>query len=108
MKRSNWQDATPDHAPTLGLSSGLLEKIDLWAQTKGVATQTEAIQLLLEIGLSGSQDRADGSDQRARAATLAEEQIDRMGDASATVEERADRKMRLTSGPSIFRDVRRD
>ena len=109
MARSKPQNPNPaDPASAAGLPISLVEKIDLWSRENGVSTRNEAIQLLLEIGLSASPVRVQGPAQRTRAATLAEEQIDRMEDASATTQERADRKERLTGGPSVFRNVRRD
>jgi hypothetical protein len=46
--------------------------------------------------------------KRARKATnMAAHEIDRLGDQSATGEERASRKRRLLSGPKEFRDMRR-
>jgi hypothetical protein len=42
-----------------------------------------------------------------KAAEMAGREVDRLGDASATSEERASRKRRLVSGPREFRDMRR-
>ena len=109
MARSNSQKPNPaDRASAAELPISLVEKIDLWSRENGVSTRDEAIQLLREISLSAPPVRVHGPAQRARATTLAEEQIDRMEDASATTQERADRKERLTGGPSVFRNVRRD
>ena len=44
----------------------------------------------------------------ARAAGMAGEQIDRVGDKSASVKEQARRKRRLIKGPVEFRGVRSD
>ncbi len=44
----------------------------------------------------------------ARAAELAGEQIDKMGDVATTAEERQTRKRRLIKGPKEFRDGRTD
>jgi hypothetical protein len=53
--------------------------------------------------------RASKNTRRAsRAKSLAEDQIDKMGDAFATNEERSSRKRRLTKGPSEFRKLRMD
>ena len=41
-----------------------------------------------------------------KATDMAGKQIDRLGDASATVEERQSRKRRLLKGPKEFRDIR--
>jgi len=45
---------------------------------------------------------------RRKAADLAGQAIDSLGDQTATVEERAHRKRRLIKGPREFRDVRGD
>jgi hypothetical protein len=45
---------------------------------------------------------------RRRAAEMAAREIDRLGDQTATSEERAKRKRRLIKGPREFRDVRGD
>jgi len=37
---------------------------------------------------------------------MASQQIDKLGDLSATVEERQSRKRRLLKGPKEFRDIR--
>ena len=44
----------------------------------------------------------------ARAAEMAGQEIDRLGDRSATDEQRASRKRRLLKGPKEFRDIRDD
>jgi metal-responsive CopG/Arc/MetJ family transcriptional regulator len=95
-------------ASTVRLPVELLNRIDVWAGEHDAQTRTEAIRKLLEIGLTAKVSRVAAAGQRGRAATLADQQIDRMGDVSATSEERANRKRRLTEGPSAFREVRRD
>lgn len=44
----------------------------------------------------------------ARAAVMASREIDRLGDRTATEEDRASRKRRLIKGPKEFRDIRDD
>jgi hypothetical protein len=86
----------------------LVNRIDCWAGEHDAPTRIEAICKLIEIGLTADETHFANSALRARAATLAGGQIDRMGDSKATTEERATRKRRLTDGPSAFRGVRRD
>jgi hypothetical protein len=43
-----------------------------------------------------------------KASDLAGQQIDKLADSSATVEERQQRKRRLLKGPTEFRDIRED
>jgi hypothetical protein len=94
---------TPPGA-TVRLPGELVKRIDNWAGD--TQTRAEAICKLVELGLTAATHRSGR--QRTRAATLAARQIDEMADASATTEERANRKQRLTDGPSVFREVRRD
>jgi len=51
---------------------------------------------------------SDHGDDERKAADLAGEEIDRLGDQAATGEERASRKRRLIKGPREFRDIRAD
>lgn len=113
MARSNRtkrsEPTAPMHTPfTVRLPIALVNRIDVWAGEHDALTRAEAIRQLLEIGLMTREPRALKAGQRARAATLAEQQIDRMGDISATAQERTTRKLRLVDGPSVFRADRRD
>jgi len=68
-----------------------------------------AIRRLVEIGLAGAKKFAAPSQQtRAKAKKFAAEQIDRMGNSTATAEEQASRKQRLLKGPEEFQDARID
>jgi metal-responsive CopG/Arc/MetJ family transcriptional regulator len=96
---------TPPGA-TVRLPGELVKRIDNWAGD--THTRAEAICKLVELGLTAATRRNTSGRQRTRAATLAARQIDEMADASATTAERANRKQRLTDGPSVFRAVRRD
>jgi hypothetical protein len=58
-------------------------------------------------GLSGTQPRPR-SKGGSKASELAAQQIDEMGDPSATDEQRQTRKRRLLKGPREFRDIRGD
>ena len=46
-------------------------------------------------------------DAKRKAANMAGQEIDRLGDQTATREERARRKRRLIKGPREFRDIRK-
>lgn len=93
---------------TVRLPTELASRIDIWAGEHDGATRADAIVSLVEIGLGAGDNRGAAASLRDRAATLAEEQIDRMADATATDAERENRKSRLTDGPTAFRDIRRD
>jgi metal-responsive CopG/Arc/MetJ family transcriptional regulator len=92
----------------LSLSADLVDRIDVWTNAHDVDTRNDAIRQLLELGLTVKLRHSASTKQRDRAATLAGRQIDQMSDASASNEDRASRKQRLTEGPSVFRAVRRD
>jgi hypothetical protein len=69
-----------------------------------------AIVRLAELGLamSGSKGRPTSPKAASKAADLAGQEIDRLADQSAPVEERDKRKRRLLKGPKEFRDIRGD
>lgn len=69
---------------------------------ESVVTVGDAVSLLLQrVALSGNR-------LRTRAAELANENIDRMGDCGASKAERADRKRQLVDGPDMVRLERID
>ena len=81
-----------------------------WAENQpDMPTLSESIRRLVEIGLAGAKKFAAPSQQtRAKAKKFAAEQIDRMGNSTATAEEQASRKQRLLKGPEEFREARVD
>ena len=87
-----------------------LKAIDTWARKQDPPiTRPYAIRRLVEIGLAGAKKFAAPSQQtRAKAKKFAAEQIDRMGNSTATAEEQASRKQRLLKGPEEFREARVD
>ena len=88
-----------------------LAALDSWIgkQKDPDLTRPEAIRRLVEIGLAGAKKFAAPSQQtRAKAKKFAAEQIDRMGNSTATAEEQASRKQRLLKGPEEFREARVD
>ena len=68
-------------------------------------SRPEAIRRLVELGLANAQ-RAGGHIKKS--SEMAGQEIDRLGDPSATDEERQLRKRRLIKGPKEFRDIRSD
>jgi len=91
------------------LPEPLLARISKWTEKNDAASRSEAIRRLVEIGLQfDAQEQPFKASSRARAKELAGTQIDKMGDASATHEERTERKQRHTRGPSEFREKRVD
>jgi hypothetical protein len=87
----------------------LKSKITAWANRReDNPSLSEAVRRLLEKVLAGTiapRQRSKGSSRKAT--DMAAREIDRLGDQSATGEERASRKRRLLSGPIEFRDMRR-
>jgi hypothetical protein len=79
--------------------------IDRWAAGKGL-TRSEAIGRLVELGLAGAQRAGARKRKAAKATEMASREIDRLGDPSASDEERQLRKRRLLGGPGEFRDLR--
>jgi hypothetical protein len=88
----------------------LTAAVEGWAirQTDKPA-RSEAFRRLVELGLAASAMTVTTSPQaRAKSAALAGEELDRLSDQSASVEEQASRKRRLIRGPGEFRNFRKD
>jgi hypothetical protein len=91
------------------LEPAQFEALDGWIKKNDVESRPEAIRRLVEIGLAGAKKFAAPSQQtRDKAKKFAAEQIDRMGNSTATAEEQASRKQRLLKGPEEFREARLD
>ena len=87
-----------------------LNAIDSWRTKQTTkSTRPEAIRRLVGQALVAAAPSAPAkAGSRRKAADLAGQAIDSLGDQSTTVEERAHRKRRLIKGPREFRDVRGD
>jgi hypothetical protein len=84
-----------------------LAAIDAWAGSQESAiSRPEAIRRLAEIGLKVTPKPRLATSSRA--AELAAKTIEKMIDPAAPPEERAQRRRRLTKGPSEFREDRVD
>jgi hypothetical protein len=93
----------------LRLYRDLEQRIDAWATGQADRPgRPEAIRRLIERALvaepSAPRPRSKGAP---KAAEMASHEINKLGDKSATDEERATRKRRLISGPKEFRGMRR-
>ena len=88
--------------------NSLLESIDEWRRSEpDRPTRARAIRRLVERALATAAPSGPAKvGSRRKAADLAGQAIDSLGDQTATVEERAHRKRRLIKGPREFRDVR--
>lgn len=89
------------------LPRSLTARIDTWAE-KHEVHRSEAIRLLVELGLTVKPSRAPTRKAAARAAELASDVIDSHADKSAPAMEQESRKRRLLTGPSAFRGMRKD
>ena len=89
---------------------GTVAAIDAWAAAQdNEPGRSEAIRRLVELGLTVKTKAKQPSPARAaRAKELAGRAIDGMIDPAAPPEERAQRKRRLTKGPTEFREARID
>jgi hypothetical protein len=96
-----------DPVSAIRLSPDLIATIDKWAARNEVSSRSEAIRRLVEVGLAQAPPMKRQSRKAAsKASEMAGRQIDKIGDPSATDEERQLRKRRLLKGPREFRDMR--
>jgi len=93
------------------LPPALGAEVDKWAGLQADApTRSEAIRRLVELGLKVKMPARPVSKpgRRLRAQELATKAIEQIVDPSAPPEERAQRRHRLTKGPTEFREDRVD
>jgi Ribbon-helix-helix protein, copG family len=97
-----------DPVSAVRLPAGLTAAVDKWAEDNE-ANRSEAIRRLVELGLTVKAKAKQPSAARAgRANELATKAIENIIDPAAPPEERAQRRRRLTKGPSEFREDRVD
>jgi len=87
-----------------------MDPVDAWIlKQRDPISRPEAIRRLVELALASEESSAPRSDKKAaKVKALAATQIDRLGDKTATADERASRKRDLLNGPEEFRDARVD
>jgi hypothetical protein len=96
----------PGQAQVVRMHDQQIAAIDAWIALQGAEiSRPEAIRRLVELGLIVKQPPAARAE---RAKELAAKAIEKIIDPSATSEERAQRRRRLTKGPSEFREDRVD
>ena len=104
---------------TTGLGTGImvrghedfLRPLDAWiAKQKDQPSRPEAIRRLVELGLTikTTTKPVSNPSRKLRAQELATKAIEKIIDPSAPPVERAERRRRLTKGPSEFREDRVD
>jgi hypothetical protein len=98
-----------DPVSAVRLPAELTAAVDQWGEAHE-ANRSEAIRRLVELGLKvKTPARSVGKPgRRLRAQELAAKAIEKIIDPSAPPEERAERRRRLTKGPSEFREGRVD
>ena len=95
-----------DPVTAIRLSEEMRAEIDAWAeQQNDEPGRSEAIRRLIEIGLTVKTERASKSEdtkqrqsRKQRARQLAGDAVDKMTDATASVQDQASRKRRLIKG----------
>jgi Arc/MetJ-type ribon-helix-helix transcriptional regulator len=98
-----------DPSSSVRLPPKLIAAIDKWSEENRVMSHSEAIRLLVELGLAASQPlRRRNLEAASKALELAAQQIDKLLEPSIPEEERHRRKRRLLKGPKEFRDIRGD
>jgi len=86
----------------------MIDAIEKWrGKQRPIPNASEAIRKLVEIGLASAHRAVLRTKKATDASEMAGQEIDRLGDPSATDEERQLRKRRLIKGPKEFRDIRR-
>lgn len=87
----------------------LIASVEMWAAANETS-RSDAFRRLVEFGLKQKREVKPVSKpgRRQRAQELATEAIEKISDRSAAPEERAQRRCRLTKGPSEFREDRVD
>jgi Arc/MetJ-type ribon-helix-helix transcriptional regulator len=92
------------------LPAPLIEDIQAWSDKHEAASRSEAIRRLVELGLTVRTPARTVSKpgRRSRAHELATKTIEKIIDPAAPADERAQRRRRLTTGPSEFREDRVD
>ena len=83
--------------------------VEAWAKKQRDGPgRSEAVRRLVAIGLGTDAPANERVNAKVRAAELAGHAIEKMSDAAAHPEERAQRRRRLTKGPPEFREDRID
>ena len=100
-----------DPVTAIRLSEEFRDAVDKWAAKQDdKPPRSEAIRRLVELGLKVKTEAkpVKKPGRRLRAQELATQAIEKIIDPAAPPEERAQRKHRLTKGPSEFREDRVD
>ena len=98
---------TPVH---VRCSDEILATLDAWRRRQAdLPSRSEAIRRLVEEAFKHERPWRAGPHKGAwTARAMAAKELDRLGDTSATEEERQNRKRRILKGPPEFREMRED
>jgi|GEM_PF-1943947 Arc/MetJ-type ribon-helix-helix transcriptional regulator len=109
-KRGRPKTTGPGLGINVRLQSDQLQALDAWiAKQREQRSRPEAIREILERALKRAQPQQVGPHKGAvKAREMAGTELDRLGDTSATEEERRRRKGKLLKGPQEFREMRED
>ena len=108
-KKQGWPATGQDPVTAIRLSPALRAAVDRWVtQQASKPSRSEAIRQLIEQGLASARPASRANRAATKASEMAGREIDRLGDKSASGEERERRKRRLTKGPTEFREIRGD
>src|SRR5262245_855068 len=99
-----------DRPLQMRVSDDFVKGIDRWrSRQSDKPSRSEAIRRLVEQALKHERSWQAGPHKGAsQARAMAAQELDRLGDRSATDEERRTRKHRILKGPPEFRDMRAD
>jgi hypothetical protein len=91
------------------LSPDRRKAVEAWAKTElDKPSLSGAVRRLVELGLASAHRSAARKKESHGRSEMAGREIDRLGDPSATDEERQRRKRKLITAPKEFRDIRRN
>jgi hypothetical protein len=110
-KSKRGRPTVESEAVTVRIATPALTEIDDWRRKQDdLPGRPEAIRRLVELGLKVETPARSVSSpgRKLRAQELATKAIEKMIDPSAPPEERAQRRRRLTKGPTEFREDRVD
>jgi hypothetical protein len=92
----------------IGFPRETIAALDKWRRKQeDMPSRSEAIRRLVKWGLASAQPvRPHDKKAASKASKMAGHVIDRLGNQSATDDQRESRKRRLLKGPKEFRDIR--
>jgi hypothetical protein len=92
------------------MPSALIAEVEAWATANDNTSRSDAFRRLVELGLTVKPQARSVSKpgRKLRAQELATKTIEKIIDPAAPPDERAQRRRRLTKGPTEYREARVD